>query len=144
MREHCNGLRWPTPHFRRCVTAQKNKISKVQQLNTIFISEQRLFSCPRQSCCVRAQGREMFLQSVGQLEYQWGCWSCVTSLQGLPGDLTQERALSRAVPGCPRDRDSAPHPTAPGDSLVSSLPGSGFSQSLLSLVARTLQLRARI
>lgn len=73
MREYCNGLRWPTPHFRRCVTAQKNRISKVQQLNTIFISEQRLFSCPRQSCCVRAQGREMFLQSVGQLEYQWGC-----------------------------------------------------------------------
>lgn len=51
-----------------------------------------------------------------------------TRLQGLPGDLTQERALSRAVPGCPRDRDSVPPPTAPGDSLVHLCPAQDFSR----------------
>lgn len=36
------------------------------------------------SCCFRVDGREMFIQSVGQPEYQWGQRG--TGLQGFPGD----------------------------------------------------------
>lgn len=87
MRVYHDGLRWPTLHFRRYVTAQKYKISKVQQLDTTFISEQWLFSCPRQSCCVRAQGREMVLQSVGSLNTNRVAGAELPGFKGFQGTL---------------------------------------------------------